>query len=613
VDLPDRVGAAVTTTDHRPPTTDHVEDRGSRIEDRGPWPAFLDLRSSIFDLRSSALTPTRLLVLGIALYIVVFTAAAWYKYATYQMGFDLGVHEQVLWNTAHGRIAATSAFAETDSYLGIDMIPTELLLAPLYALVPSAYTMLFLQTLALALGAVPVFLLVRDRFAKLQITDYRLQIAPQDSKQSAIPGWAGLVFVAAFLLYLPVEYMNLYEFQIRAFATTFLLLALYALERRRFRPFLLWSLLALGCRSDVGLVLAGMGIYSILDFRLQILDWFARKSKICNLKSKMLLFGLLPIVLGLGWFVLCLGVLIPYFRGGAPSLYLSIIYGQIDGRAWLGNGPGEIFRTLLTRSGFVLQEVFGDAVRGPMRLRYLLEMFLPFGFLLLLQPRMLLITLPIFALNLLSNTPNIHASTHYHYQALIVPFMVIGSAYGLAWLIRWTTDHRPPTADRQKPKILNPCHLVTLSPCHLVILSLISVLALALLCNLIIFAPAPFHSRNPAVSLLGSALKEDDRAHVHAIERLLAQVPPDAALATTNTIGPHASHRERIFFFPGNVIYPEAKIAQAEFLLIDQVELLQDEKTRTERQELLDDLAASGRYRRLAEEQGVSLWQRASP
>jgi uncharacterized membrane protein len=583
---------------------------------------------------ASAFTPTRLLALGITLYIVVFTLAAWYKYTSYQMGFDLGVHEQVLWNTAHGRIAATSAFADTDSYLGIDMIPTELLLAPLYAPVPSAHTMLFLQTLVLALGAVPVFLLVRDRFAQLQIADCRLQMKPQHSRRSRLPGWAGLVFAAAFLLYLPVEYMNLYEFQIRAFATTFLLLALYALERRRPWPFLLWSLLALGCRSDVGLVLAGMGIYTILDFRLQILDWVARKSKIKNLKSKIILFGLLPIALGLGWFVLCLGVLIPYFRGGAPSLYLSIIYGQIDGRPWLGNDPGEIFRTLLTRPGFVLQEVFGSAARGPMRLRYLLEMFLPFGFLLLLQPRMLLITLPIFALNLLSNTPNIHASTHYHYQALIIPFMVVGSAYGLAWLIQRATDHRPPTTDDQKPKIedrgsrmedrrssifhprssiLNPLHLVTLSPCHLVTLSLTGVLGLALLCNLIIFAPAPFHSRNPAMSLLGSALKDDDRAHVRAIEQLLAQVPPGAALATTSTIGPHASRRERIFFFPGNVIYPEAKIAQAEFLLIDQVELLQDEKTRAQRQRLLADLAASGRYRRLAEEQGVSLWRRVIP
>src|SRR5215210_6171269 len=127
--------------------------------------------SSVLGSRFSALsswflvlTPARLLALGIACYIAAFTAAAWFKYDTYQMGFDLGIHEQVLWNTAHGRIAATSAFADTESYLGIDIIPTELLLAPIYALAPSVYTMLLLKTLVLASGAVPVFLLVRDRF-----------------------------------------------------------------------------------------------------------------------------------------------------------------------------------------------------------------------------------------------------------------------------------------------------------------------------------------------------------------------------------------------------------------------------------------------------------------
>jgi uncharacterized membrane protein len=503
----------------------------------------------------SWITPTRLLALGIVCYIIAFTAAAWYKYATYQMGFDLGVHEQVLWNTAHGRIAATSAFADTESYLGIDIIPTELLLAPIYALAPSAYTMLFLQTLGLALGAVPVFLLVRDRFGT---------------------EWAGLVFAAAFLLYLPVEYMNLYEFQIRAFATTFLLMALYALERRRFRSFLLWSLLALGCRSDVGFVVAGMGAYAILDFRSQILDFRETQSKI-------ILFGLLPIILGLGWVALCVGALIPLFRD-SPFLYAQIIYGQF------GDSLGAIARTLITRPVFVVTYVF-DGADGAMRLRYLLEMFLPFGFLLLLQPRMLLITLPIFALNLLSNTPNIHASTHYHYQALIIPFMVVGSAYSLEWLIRRTTnDERRTTDDESRSSLIYRRW------------SLVGVLALSLACNI--------GFRNPFFSLL---TRQVDRMRIAATERLLTHVPSDAPLATTNTIGPHASRRERIFFFPGNVIYPEAKIAQAQYLLIDQDELLQDEKTRADRLKKLADLAASRQYRRLAEEQGLSLWQRVGP
>ena len=142
-------------------------------------------------------------------------------------------------------------------------------------------------------------------------------------------------------------------------------------------------------------------------------------------------------------------------------------------------------------------------------------------------------------------------------------------------------------------------------------LSLVGIVILALACNL--------GFRNPFFSLLTRPV---DQARIAATEQLLARVPPDASLATTSTIGPHASRRERIFFFPGNVIYPEEKIAQAQFLLVDQSELLQDTKTRAERQQLLVDLNTTGRlpslapgalYRRLAEEQGVSLWQRVVP
>jgi hypothetical protein len=299
---------------------------------------------------------------------------------------------------------------------------------------------------------------------------------------------------------------------------------------------------------------------------------------------------LLPIALGLGWVALCVGALIPLFRD-SPFLYAQIIYGQF------GDSLGAIARTLITRPVSVATYVFGGA-DGVTRLRYLLEMFLPFGFLLLLQPRMLLITLPIFALNLLSNTPNIHASTHYHYQALIIPFMVVGSAYGLEWLIRRTTDdgrratddERRATSDESRRSLIHGRW------------PLVGVLALSLACNI--------GFRNPFFSLL---TRQVDRMRIAATERLLTQVPHDAPLATTSAIGPHASRRERIFFFPGNVIYPEAKIAQAQYLLIDQDELLQDEKTRADRLKKLADLATSRQYRRLAEEQGLSLWQRVGP
>src|SRR5690606_35796116 len=113
---------------------------------------------------------------------------------------------------------------------------------------------------------------------------------------------------------------NLYEFQIRTFATTFLLFAWQAMERRRLRAFLIWSLLALGCRSEVGIVLAGMGLYVLLEGRSPVVAALQPDEQ----RRQSLLFGALPIVLGLAWFVLSLNVIVPAFRNGEPSLYLSV-------------------------------------------------------------------------------------------------------------------------------------------------------------------------------------------------------------------------------------------------------------------------------------------------
>ncbi len=464
-------------------------------------------------------------------YVAVFGGAAWFKYDAHLMGFDLAVHEQVLWNTAHGRIAATSAFAATESYLGIDLIPSELLLAPLYAMLPGVPTMLFIKTLVVALGAVAVARLV--------------QLHGGDR-------WSGVVFAAMYLLYLPVQYTNLYEFQIRAFATTSLLWALWALGRRDARVFWGCTALALGCRSDVGLVVAGIGAWQLSE------HWW-RAGRAVPRRDR-LVFGWLPIVIGLGWLVLAVGVLVPWFRGGAPFLYTRVIYG------WLGDTPLAMLQTLVTRPMDVLG-VIGSADR----LWYLFAMFVPFAFLAFGQPRLLLITAPIFALNLLSSSPNIHASPRYHYQAAIVPFLVLAAA--LTWLElvrRW-----PAWRGR----------------------SLAVLLALAIGCNLAL--------RNPVVSL---ALRDDrDPAREAAVARLIALVPADAALATTSTIGPHVARRERLYFFPGNIIYPAEKLDLAEYLLIDARE------ARPTGEAWLAAAQRDGRITLLAAADGVSLWRRSEP
>ena len=78
--------------------------------------------------------------------------------------YDLGLHAQVFWNTSHGRLFAGSV--EVDNYLGDHVSPIILLLAPLYRLLPDPRTLLLLQAVALASGALPLALLARRRLLR---------------------------------------------------------------------------------------------------------------------------------------------------------------------------------------------------------------------------------------------------------------------------------------------------------------------------------------------------------------------------------------------------------------------------------------------------------------
>jgi uncharacterized membrane protein len=108
----------------------------------------------------------------ILVYIVTFSTLSVLKHDTFHsFTFDLGIMSQVLWNTAHGRLFELSLDRPLDtelvgSYLGNHVRPILLLLAPLYRLWPDPRLLLILQSVALGLGAVPLFWIVR-RNAKL--------------------------------------------------------------------------------------------------------------------------------------------------------------------------------------------------------------------------------------------------------------------------------------------------------------------------------------------------------------------------------------------------------------------------------------------------------------
>ncbi len=132
------------------------------------------------------------IALGVAAaYFILYSALSVLRHESYHsFGFDLGLFDQVFWNTTQGRpfeSTMSQALPVPHSLLGDHFSPVFLLLMPFYLAFPHPETLLVIQTFALALGAWPVYLL-----AKLKL-----------------PAGYALLWVVVYFIFIPLAFINL--------------------------------------------------------------------------------------------------------------------------------------------------------------------------------------------------------------------------------------------------------------------------------------------------------------------------------------------------------------------------------------------------------------------
>lgn len=310
------------------------------------------------------------------------------RYGLYD-DIDLAIFTQavdgVLRGTVYGSIRG---MAWPGDHASLVLFP----LAPLYALWRSPLLLLVVQSLALALGAVPA---------------YRIAARELGSRG------AGIVFAAAYLLYPAVGFVNLFEFHPEALSVTPLLLAFDALRTGRLRATGLWLGLAVLGREDVALVAIAMAVHALIartpDGR--------RAAGICA-------------GIGVLSLLVTFAVLRPAFAG--PEAEYGLMY-----RAW-GQDAAGVVRGVLTRPLDAIAALWstpGIAEDAALKRQYWLHLLGPLAFLPLLSPSTLLIALPVVFEHMLSARPAQHAIV-FQYAALVVPFMVAAAAIGLGNVLR---------------------------------------------------------------------------------------------------------------------------------------------------------------------------------
>lgn len=291
--------------------------------------------------------------LSYVLFLVYLVGASWIRGALINAP-DLAIFTQNLWHTVHGRpffgtIEAFMAGMEGASHFAFHNSPTLALHLPLYLVWRSPVALMCTQVLLIPVGGLFLYRMARRRL---------------DSPLSA------LLILAAWWFH-PAVLDNTLDVHPVAFALVTIPAALERFDAGR--PGAAWVFIALAVLSKESLALTGVALAAVAAIR------YGRR-------WDALAGGLLS----LGWFALSTMVVIPWFRGGTPYQYA-------DRYAHLGDGFGEIAWTVLTHPVTVVADAF-----TPEKVVFIGMFLVPFLFLPLAAPTLLLAAIPALAQSLLS-------------------------------------------------------------------------------------------------------------------------------------------------------------------------------------------------------------------
>jgi uncharacterized membrane protein len=322
-------------------------------------------------------------------YFVLYSVLSVLRHVTYHsFGPDLGIFDQVFWNTTQGRILESTMSlvqAQPHSYLADHFSPVYLLLMPAYALIPRPETLLVIQTLFLALGVWPLYLLTR---LKLEA------------------GFQRLVWVLVYFLFLPLAFINLFDFHELALAVLPLGFALYFLEKGRPGLFLISLASTFLIKEELPLVGVGFGAYILLAKR----DWK---------------LGLGVLAGSLAAFLAIVRVIIPAFGGGSYEYFarrLNYRYAE------LGTTPQEIITNAVSHP-----DRFAHLLFQAQKLKFLVGIFGPVLGLTAISGWAAILVLPTLGILLLSNYAPQYAFTS-HYSAPLIALVIGTSILGFARL-----------------------------------------------------------------------------------------------------------------------------------------------------------------------------------
>lgn len=302
--------------------------------------------------------------------------------------FDMGIYDQGIWLLANGKapfvtLIGRNLFGDHAQFLLLGVVP-------LYRLRPDASTLLILQAAALALGAVPVYMLAIRRLAN--------------------PLFA-TVLAGAYLLHPALGLTNLENFHPEAFVVPLLGFAIFAAVEDRPRMFIAFCVLALLGKEDVVLVVLPLAI------------WYAIRH---NRKV-----GLAVAIGSIGAAFLATVGVMRSLSGVSTRNAWRIPFSDCRDCGVAHHGF-EFVKEFFTNPRGVWNYVMADdAPNG--RPFYVWQMVAPTGLVFLLAPEIALTAVIVLLANVFSTVAYQHQIA-YHYSMVLLPALWMGTVYAIAKL-----------------------------------------------------------------------------------------------------------------------------------------------------------------------------------
>ena len=413
-------------------------------------------------------------------YFLVFTVLACARHTNFRThALDTGTMDQAAWNTIHGRILERTPLEQdpqalllrdnrlVDGKLEVLFIA----ISALYWLWADPRLLFIIQTAFLAAGAIPLYILACDK---------------TKSPLSAV------ALTAAYLMYLPLHYITMFEFHPSVLMVPFLFLALLGAERRSWLMYWLGLILALTCRVDAAFAGLALGVYLVL--------------------ARQRWQGVLTLAVCLAWLVLDFNVVTPWikhlydFRG---QDLLARRFGEANG------GPWGLIAHYLTHPTLIAPLLLDRE-----KLQTVFDLFMPLGFLPLLSPGLFLPATPVLIINLLAES-TWQSTIHAHYMAPVLPFLFAAAASIIGRLGRRDRGDQPAVPTSLASFVLINTLLVT-----------------------IFFSPYPPGKRFHWADYHQPSIHEENLQHI------IALVPAEALVCAQSDIFPHLSQRQDIYLFP---------------------------------------------------------------